>query len=88
MADERPIHEPGELIYGPRPSWYPALIAAGLAAVIASLFTWWPYGAIGAVVALVALRAWIGEAREDFGRLPRTQHLTSAPIPATILRRR
>ena len=35
----------------------PVLLAAGLAGVVASLFTWWPYGVVGAVVALAALWA-------------------------------
>jgi hypothetical protein len=86
MADGRPTSEPTELIYLPRSSWYPALLAAGLAAVLASLFTWWPYGAIGAVVALAALAGWIRESREEFGRLPRAQRITSAPLPPTTLR--
>ena len=50
----------------PEPSWQPALIAFGLAAVLASIFTWWPYGVIGAVLALVALR------RMDPRRAPQT----------------
>jgi hypothetical protein len=84
---ERRVEEPSELIYLPRPSWYPALIAAGLGGVIASIFTWWPYGAIGAVVAIVALLAWIRDARGEFGRLPRRQRLSTAPIPVAPPRR-
>jgi hypothetical protein len=88
MADDRRNSEPVELVYLPANSWQPALLAAGLAAVVASIFTWWPYGVVGAVVALLALRAWIRDSREDFARLPRRQHVTSAVIPATTLRRR
>jgi len=80
--------DPAELIYLPEPSWQPLLLAAGLAAVVASLFTWWPYGVIGAVVALFALRAWIRDSREGYGRLPRRQHVTSAVLPATPLKKR
>ena len=65
MADDRRNGEPTELVYLPEPSWEPALLAAGLAGVLARLFTWWPYGVVGAVVALVALWAWIRDARAE-----------------------
>ena len=80
--------EPGELIYLPEPSWYPALIAAGLAGVLVSLFTWWPYGVVGGAVALLATGAWIRDARESFGRLPRRQRTVAAALPAVPLKRR
>jgi hypothetical protein len=67
---------------------YPALIAAGIAGVAVSIFTWWPYGVVGALVALVSLRALIHESREDFGRLPRRQRVATAPTPAITLRKR
>jgi hypothetical protein len=79
--------EPTELLYLPAPSWQPALVAAGLAGVVVSLFTWWPYGAVGAVVALAALWAWIRDSRREFSRLPRRQRLTSAVLPAVPLKR-
>ncbi|MGH2953514.1 MAG: hypothetical protein ACRDK9_05765 [Solirubrobacterales bacterium] len=88
MAEDGRPTQPGELVYVPQGSWYPPLVAAGLAAVIASLFTWWPYGVVGAIVALVALRGWIAESRQDFGRLPRAQRLTSMALPPTTLRPR
>lgn len=87
MPDEPSNSQPSELVYIPGPSWYPALLAAGLAGVLVSLFVWWPYGALGAVVALVALRAMIKEAREDFDRLPRNQRITTGAIPAVPLKR-
>jgi uncharacterized integral membrane protein len=86
MADPRSNGQSPELIYIPGPSWYPALIAFGLAAVVGSLFTWWPYGVAGAVVALFALGAWIRESRREFERLPRRQRVTSTVIPAETLR--
>lgn len=79
--------EPPELVYLPAPSWAPALFAAGLAGVLASLFTWWPYGVVGAVVAVVALASMIRGSREDFGRLPRRQRVAAAVIPPVSLRR-
>jgi hypothetical protein len=88
MADERSNSEPTELIYLPEGSWYPALLAAGVAGVIASLFTWWPYGVVGALVALVALFGWIRDSRQGFAKLPRQQRTTTAVLPAVPLRRR
>jgi hypothetical protein len=86
MTDARSNGVPPELIYLPQPSWYPALIAFGLAAVVGSLFTWWPYGVAGGLVALFALGGWIRDARRDFERLPRRQRLTATVIPAETLR--
>jgi hypothetical protein len=85
MADPRANGAPPELIYVPEPSWYPALIAFGLAAVVGSLFTWWPYGVAGGLVALFALGAWIRDARRGFERLPRRQRVTATVIPAETL---
>jgi membrane-associated phospholipid phosphatase len=87
MADRSQAREPLELIYKPEASWYPALIAFGLAAVVGSVFTWWPYGVIGGAVALVAAIAWIREAREGFVRLRRRQRITTTVIPAETLKR-
>ena len=91
MASERRNGEPSELLYLPpaswQPAWAPALLAAGLAGVVASLFTWWPYGVVGAVVALAALWAWIRNARREFSRLPREQRITAAVIPAVPLKK-
>jgi hypothetical protein len=88
MADDRRNGEPVELVYLPQPSWQPILIAFGLAAVLASIFTWWPYGVAGAIVALFALRAWVRDARDSYGRLPRHQRVATAVIPAVRLERK
>jgi hypothetical protein len=80
MTDDR-VPAPTELIYTPEPSWQPALIAAGLGGVIAGIYTFWPYAVVGAVVALIAIAAWVRDARRDFGRLPQRQRISSAPIP-------
>jgi hypothetical protein len=87
MASERRNGEPSELLYLPSASWHPALLAAGLAGVVAGLFTWWPYGVVGALVALAALWAWIRDARREFSRLPREQRITAAVIPAVPLKK-
>lgn len=85
MSDDR---APGltELIYLPEPTWQPALIAAGIAGVLVGISSWWPYAAAGAVVAVIALGAWIRDAGRGFGRLPRHQRVTSAPIVPTRVR--
>ncbi len=87
MAEDRRNGQPVELIYLPEPSWNPALFAFGLAGVLAGLWIWWPYGVIGAVVALFALVGLISEARDSFSRLPRRQRVATAVIPAVPLRR-
>ena len=87
MADDRRDGDQTELIYLPAPSWNPALLAFGLAGVLAGLWVWWPYGVIGALVALFALFGLIGEARDSFGRLPRRQRIATAVIPAVPLQR-
>jgi len=80
MTDE--TQEATELVYVPEPSWLPALAAFGLAAVLAGLFVWWPYGVIGAVVALVSIVRMFRGTSEDVSRLPRRQTVTSAVLPA------
>ena len=70
MDGDAATRRPTELVYLPESSWLPALIAAGIAGVLASLFTWWPYGVVGAVVALVGAWSWVRDSRRDFARLP------------------
>ncbi len=86
-GEQRNGSEPTELLYLPRSSWHAPLLAAGLAGVVVSLFTWWPYGVIGAVVALVALIGLVRDSREDYNRLPRRQRLSTSVIPAVPLKR-
>jgi hypothetical protein len=80
--------EPTELIYLPKPSWLPAIMALGLTLVVVGLFSLWVYGVIGAVIALIALWNWIGQARRDVARLPGKQRAATAVLPAVPLRRR
>ena len=87
MAEERENGGPTELVYLPDSSWQPILFAAGLAGVVVSLFTWWPYGVVGAVVALFALVSWVRDSRENFTRLPRSQRISTAVIPAVPFKR-
>jgi hypothetical protein len=79
--------EPTELIYLSRPSWLPAITALGLTLIVVGLFTLWVYSVIGAFVALLALRPWIGQTRRDVSRLPREQRPATAVLPVVPLRR-
>ena len=85
MAEPPP--EPTELIYLPQPSWHPVFAAFGLALVVVGLFVWWPYGASGAIIALVAVIASIRDSARQTSRLPLEQQPASAVLPAVPLRR-
>jgi hypothetical protein len=86
MADLPP--QPTELVYLPRPSWLPAFTALGIALAVVGLFAWWPYGVVGAIIALVSIVAWIRGAARETSRLPVEQRPASAVLPAVPLRRR
>ena len=86
MADLPP--QPTELVYLPRPSWLPAFTALGIALAVVGLFAWWPYGVVGAVIALVSIVAWIRDAARATSRLPVEQQPAAAVLPAVPLRRR
>lgn len=87
MSDGRGAQEPTEFVYVPSPSWAPVLAGAGLAVVGIGLFAGWVYAAVGGVIALAALWAWIRGVGHDIGRLPRQQRLSTAVLPAVPLRR-
>lgn len=74
--------EATELVYVPESSWLPAVTALGLLGVLAGVFVWWPYGVIGAVLALVGVIGMMRRTRADVDRLPRRQKLTTAVLPA------
>ncbi len=80
MGERAP--EASELVYVPGNSWAPAFVAFGLAGVLAGIFVWYPYGVNGAVVALVAFRAMWKGMTDDAERLPRSQKVTTAVLPA------
>jgi hypothetical protein len=85
-AEPTGIPEPTELVYLPEPSWKPVLIAFGIGLLVAGTFMGWVYAAAGAIFFLLALRGWIADTRADLARLPRTQSVSTASIPATPLR--
>jgi hypothetical protein len=78
---------PTELIYVPGPSWVPAITALGLTLLAVGLFTLWVYSVVGAALALLALRSWIGRTRRDVSRLPREQRPATAVLPVVPARR-
>jgi hypothetical protein len=73
--------KPTELIYLPRSTAYPAVMAAGIAGVVVGLFTWWPYAVAGALVLLIALAGWLRDNRSSIAAMPNEQHTDTAPIP-------
>lgn len=85
-GDERPP-EPTELVYVPDSSWTAVFVAFGLAGIVVGIFAGWVWIAAGAVLGLLALRKWFADIRSDLSRLPRNQHQTTAPLPATPMRR-
>jgi hypothetical protein len=86
MADRLPP-PPTELIYLPEPSWLPLFTALGLALTVLGLFAWWPYGVIGAIIAVVSIIAWIRRVSDETARLPIEQRPSLAVLPAAPLRR-
>jgi hypothetical protein len=87
MRDGRRAAQPTEFVYVPGPSWAPVLAAGGLAVVAIGLFTGFVYAAVGGVIALASLWAWVRGAGRDIGRLPRQQRVSTAVLPAVPLRR-
>ena len=78
--------KPTEVIYLPKPTVLPALLAFGLAALFVGLFAWWPYAVIGGLIALGAVIAWLRTNRHEIARMPRHQHTDTAPIPLSVSR--
>jgi len=76
-----PAPKATELVYVPEPSFQPALFAFGLAGVMAGIIVWWPYGVIGAVVALAAALSMVRAATSHAERLPSRQKTTTAVLP-------
>jgi uncharacterized membrane protein len=90
-SDRGQIPEPGELVYAPRPSWAPAVFAAGAALAVCGIFAngfmvpAWVFSIIGAVVMVFALRSMIRGAVRDYFRRPRRQHVRGAVLPVETI---
>lgn len=87
MSDERQVTEPGELVYAPRSSWLPALLAFALALAAVGIYAQgfmvrgWIYSVIGLVVAAFVIRAMARDAVADYYRLRRKQKVRGAVLP-------
>ena len=82
MTETKRIPEATELVYVPEPSWIPLFAGSGLAALIVGIFTGLVWAIAGAIVLLVALIVWIRRLGDEVSRMPRSQRLSSAVIPA------
>jgi hypothetical protein len=91
MIADRHIPEPGEMIYRPRPSWAPVVLAFALALAICGIFAegfmfrGWVYSIAGIVVALFAFRGMVREAIREYYRRPRKQRGRSAVLPVETI---
>ena len=90
-GERRAVPEPGELVYPPRSSWLPALLAFAIAIVVCGIYAegfmvrGWIYSLIAGVIALFAFRAMTGDAVRDFYRLRRKQKVRGAVLPVETL---
>lgn len=88
---QREIPEPGEMVYGSRPSWAPAVFAFAAALAVCGIFAegfmvrGWVYSIIGGVVMLFALRGMVRGAARDYLRRPRRQRVRGAVLPVETI---
>ena len=91
MAENR-IPEATEAVYVPRPSWGPLFFALGTVLLVVGIYgegfmvRGWVYAIIGAVFALAALRAMVGQSVRDFYARPLRQRESTAVLPAGRIR--
>jgi hypothetical protein len=91
MNPQREIPEPGESVYSPRPSWAPAIFAAGATLAVVGIYAeglalrGWVYAIIGVIVLLFAFQALVSRSVRDFFRLPRRQRVRGAVLPVQTL---
>jgi hypothetical protein len=90
-SPHREIPEPGELVYAPRSSWLPALLAFALALAVCGIYAegfmvrGWIFSIIGIAVALLALRALTLDSVRDFFGLRRRQRVRGAVLPVETI---
>ncbi len=91
-AEHREIPEPGELVYAPRPSFLPALLAFALAVVVCGVYAegfmvrGWVYALIAGIAALFFFRGLVRNSVREFFRLPRRQKIRGAVLPVETIR--
>jgi hypothetical protein len=92
MAEREQIPEPTELVYLPRPSWAPPLLALAVMAIVTGIFAegillrGWVYMIVGGVLALAVLRSIARSTARDLYSRPRKQRASTAVLPAASLK--
>ena len=92
MAARDEIPAAGEQIFAPAPSWGPPALAAGVALLMIGVFAegflvrGWVYMALGAIIALFAVRSLVASGAREFYSRPRRQRAQTAVLPAGSLR--
>jgi hypothetical protein len=59
-----------EEIHLPGPTLVPMFTAAGITIALVGLILAWPFVAVGGLITLISVVAWIRDVREDVERLP------------------
>lgn len=91
MSEHRTVSEPGELVYAPKPSWAPILVAIGgvglVCGIYAAGFIFSPfiYAIIGAIFLLAGFRSLVRSAIRGYFRLPRRQRVRGAVLPVETI---
>lgn len=87
MSEHREIPEPGELVYSPRSSWVPPILAFAVALAVAGIYAEgfmvpaWVFSVIGIVTFLLALRSLTRDSVRDYFGLRRRQKVRGAVLP-------
>lgn len=76
-----------ELVPVPEPSFLPLFFALSLATLFVGLFFGLFVAAVGFVLTVLTIKAWVRLAASDLERQPRHQRTSTAVIPAEPLRR-
>ncbi len=85
MSDKTP--EPTELIYVPRDSWGPLMIAVGASLMMLAVWSHWWWALVGALILIAGLVSWWRLSGDEIDRMRREQELSTAVIPAEPIRR-
>lgn len=64
------VGRPVEVIHLPEPSYLPVTIAFGVMVALVGILTTFALSVIGAVIVVVCVFRWIGQARADMAELP------------------
>jgi hypothetical protein len=75
---DRPVPPAGEEIHIPGGSLQPLLLTVGITVALLGVTINWILCAIGGVITVVVLWAWIREARAEFEHLPLEHHAVVA----------